>query len=83
MGFGSERQQHRKDFRKLAGKSDWKSVITDATKAQELLNKLKEVEKINPLMVLSYASDKVFLLTNYIASYKKKPQTLRQYEGKA
>lgn len=83
MGFGSERQQHRKDFRKLAGKSAWKTVITDATKAQELLNKLEEAKKVNPLMVLSYASDKIFLLQNYIASYKNKPQTLLQYEGKA
>jgi hypothetical protein len=67
MGLLSKDNEIRKAFRKVVGKSDWKSVITSTDQASETIERLRTYldEDLNGDSI-RYITEKIKRLTRYI-----------------
>ena len=82
MGLGSQNKIVRKEFRSIAGKSDWKNTINTVDDAKSLIQKLNDNLRDDPnskLLLATYAGGKIKALEQYITHSDGK-MTLKEYE---
>ena len=82
MGRGSQDNKVRKEFRAVAGKSDWKATILTKADATELIKRVEENIQHDPngaYFMATYFQKKKDILNDYI---KNAPAgvSLKQYE---